>query len=71
MIKEITGKYEKDQNFITVYSNNTMYTIARNAGNWGSVKVGQVTKQGKTLTQERYNKFESACNKTGTFHLNY
>jgi hypothetical protein len=71
MMKAITGKYEKDQNFITVYCDNTMYTIARNAGNWGSVRVGQMTFQGKELTQETYNKQESACENVGTFHLAY
>ena len=37
----VTGKYEKDQNFIRVYSNNTVYTIASNSGEWGALKVGE------------------------------
>lgn len=67
-MKIILGKYEKDQNFTTVYSDNTMYTIARN-GEWGAVKVGQMTAQGKILTQKVYNKWESECTNKGVFTL--
>lgn len=66
-IKTIKGKYEKDNNFTTIYCNNTIYTIARN-GKWGCKKVGENTGFGK-LTQEIYDKWESECTKEGTFVL--
>ena len=28
----ITGAYKKDQNFTTIYTEDTLYTIARNTG---------------------------------------
>lgn len=30
----ITGAYKKDANFTTVYTEDTLYTIARNTGEW-------------------------------------
>lgn len=65
----ITGKYEKDDNFITVYSNNVIYTIARNTVEYGMLKVGDVDKAGHRLTQEEYNECEMACEKSGSFEL--
>ena len=66
---KITGKYKKDDNFTTVYYDNTIYTIARNTGNWGSVTVGQMTAIGQILTQEVYDKWASECEREGTFEL--
>ena len=66
----IKGRYEKDDNFTTVYSNNTVYTIARGTGDWGSVKVGETAYVGGVLTKERYNELEAQCVKEGTFELN-
>lgn len=37
---KITGKYYTDANFINVCTDNTLYTIARNTGDWGCRKVG-------------------------------
>ena len=65
----VTGKYEKDQNIIRVYSNNTVYTIARNSGEWGALKVGEHDRQGNVLTLEQFKAWENACEKTGTFVL--
>lgn len=66
---KITGKYKKDDNFITVYCDNTIYTIAINTGDWGSVSVGQKTAMGQILTQETYDKWDSECTEVGTFEL--
>lgn len=30
----ITGAYKKDANFTTIYTEDTLYTIARNTGEW-------------------------------------
>lgn len=66
----ITGKYEKDQNFTRVYSDNTIYEIARNSGEWATLKVGEPEHtSGKVLTLELYKEMESACEKSGTFEL--
>ena len=68
-MKKIKGKYETDQNFTTVYCDNTVYTIARNTGEWGCIKVGETTAMGQILTQEVYSKWASECEKDGIFEL--
>ena len=65
---KISGKYTTDSNFTTVYCDNTIYTIARNTGNWSCVAVGQNV-MGHVLTQEVYDKWASECEKEGTFTL--
>ena len=65
----ITGLYKSDSNFITVYSDNRIYTIAKNSDEWGCVAVGEQTASGHILSQEIYDKWKSSCNKTGIFVL--
>ena len=65
----IKGRYEKDQNFTRVYSNNTVYEIARYSGEWSALKVGECDRQGNVLTLEQFKAWENACEKTGTFVL--
>ncbi len=66
---KIYGNFEKDQNFITVYSENRIYKIARSTGDWGFVRVGEMTATGHVLDQETYDKWASECSETGTFEL--
>ena len=65
----IKGRYEKDRNVTRVYSDNTVYEIARNSGEWGALKVGEHDRQGNTLTLEQFKEWENACEKVGTFDL--
>lgn len=65
----ITGKYERDENFTTVYTNNTVYTIARNTGKWGCVRVGERVAMGPVLDQATYDEWAARCEKEGTFEL--
>ena len=65
----ITGRYEKDSNFITVYANNKVYTIARSTGDWGYVAVGSRTAFGHIVTQEWYESHSATCDHEGTFVL--
>lgn len=66
---KITGKYERDENFTTIYADNRIYTIARNTGDWGCLAVGETANVGGVLTQGRYNELADACSKEGTFEL--
>lgn len=66
---KITGKYEKDDSFTYVYSENKIYTIARGTGEWGFVEVGKRTAMGQVLDQGTYDKWESECTESGTFEL--
>lgn len=65
----VTGCYTKDSNFITVYSSDTMYTIARGTGEWGSVRVGGTFVNGRPFTKADYERFRGECDNVGTFVL--
>lgn len=65
----IKGLYKKDNNFITVFSDDTMYTIARNSGEWGFVKVGGTLATGQKFSKSDYEKFKKECTKVGIFTL--
>lgn len=60
----ITGKYNVDNNFITVFENDTYYCLPRNNhSTWGSAKVGE------RISRAMYDRYESECTQTGTFEL--
>ena len=65
----IKGKYIQDQNFTTVYTEDTLYTLARNSSDWGCVKIGERTATGQILDRETFEKWKSKCTKEGTFEL--
>lgn len=65
----VRGCYTKDSNFITLFSSDTMYTIARNTGEWGSVKVGGTFANGRPFTKADYERFKEECDNVGTFVL--
>lgn len=65
----IKGKYIQDQNFTTVYTEDTLYTLARNSSDWGCVKIGERTATGQILDRETFEKWKSECTKEGMFEL--
>ena len=65
----ITGKYYTDSNFIYLFKNATMYTIARNTGDWGSVTVGGCTAFGQKVTQADFDRWIANADREGTFEL--
>lgn len=66
----IYGKYTIDTNWIIMFCDNTIYTVARNSGDWGSITVGETAYVGGILTQEAYNEMASKADKVGTIVLN-
>lgn len=68
-VMTIKGRYERDDNFTTVYADNRIYTIARGTGDWGSIGAGETTAMGQILTQPAYNAGEEECSQVGTFEL--
>lgn len=66
----VFGVYTIDENWVTMFSDNTIYTIARNGGEWGSIAVGDVAAGGGILTQEAYNEMASKAERVGTIVLN-
>lgn len=66
----ITGNYETDNNFVTIYADdNRLYTIARATGEWGSVGVGEITGMARLLTLEYFDAGRAACTDSGIFVL--
>jgi hypothetical protein len=65
----VRGCYSKDENFITLFSSDVMYTIARGTGEWRSVKVGGTFANGRTFTKADYERFKEECDQVGTFVL--
>jgi len=65
----VTGCYTKDSNFITVYSGDVMYTIARGTGEWRSVRVGGTFANGRPFTKADYERFKEECDNVSTFTL--
>lgn len=57
-----------DENFIYVYTEDTLYTIARTTGDWGYIKVGDYV-NGIALTQRTLDSWKSECEKEDTFVL--
>lgn len=65
----VTGKFTRDDNFTTIYTVDTMYTVARSTGDWSSVKIGDCMANGYTLTPDLFQQWKSECTKEGTFNL--
>ena len=64
----LTGKFEVDDNFITLFADNKVYTLAY-GGDWGSVEVPGKSAFGLPLTQKWYDDCVAKCTKTGTFRV--
>ena len=69
MAKIITGKYEQDENFTTVYADNCVYTIARKTGDYGFCHIGDRAFIGTVMTQKEYDEGVARCTREGTFEL--
>lgn len=66
----ITGKYNTDQNFINVFTEDKLYTIPRNArSNWSYITVGDRTSQGVIFDMETFKKLKAECTEEDTFEL--
>lgn len=65
--KIIRARYEIDENFITVYSDNTVYTIARATHEYACKAVGDITATGVILTQNMFDGGEERAPLFGEF----
>ena len=68
-MQKIKGKYQVDNNFTTVYTDNVVYTIPHDTNSWACRKVGELTATGVVLTQEWLDCQKEKCAKEGTFEL--
>lgn len=64
----ITGKFKKDRDIITVYSDGNIYGLSRQSFDWGSNHIGGYAPGGK-ITAELYQQWENECTEVGTFVL--
>lgn len=69
--KIVEGCYEIDQNFLTMYTEDMIYTCSLNSGNWGGIHVGDFTHMGRKLTPEIFANMMSACKCSGAIKLVY
>lgn len=65
---KIKGKYEKDSNFTTVYTDDSIYTITHN-GQYARVMVGEMTATGHVLTKDALQHWKEQCVKEGVFEI--
>ena len=65
----VIGCYTRDDYFDTVFSNDVMYTINRNTGKWGSVRVGDTFDNGMAFTKADYERYKEECDSVGVFTL--
>ena len=65
----ITGRFEKDANFLTIFTETEMYQIARSTGDWSSVNIGDRMANGHVLTSDLFQTWKSECTVEGTFNL--
>ena len=62
-------RIQKDQNFTTIYTEDSLYTVARNTGEWSYRKMGNWLACGGKLTPELFQEWKAECTETGTFEL--
>ena len=65
----VHGKYKFGENFVNIFSDNTMYLIARNSYDWIRVNVGETFANGQPFTKADYDRMEAECDKEGTFEI--
>lgn len=66
---QIAGMYFGDDNFVYVFANNRIYTIACNTGEWSYIAVGDTTHWGMVLDKDSYRKLAMLADSYGTFTL--
>lgn len=66
---KITGRYIVDDNFTTVFTNDTMYVIANNSCDWSCLHIGERTTMGILVNRELFNSLKEEATLTGTFEI--
>lgn len=68
---EYKGLIEVDSNFYTVYTANSLITVARNTGKAAELKVGERGFWGGKLTAEMLASYASNAHRVGTVTVSY
>lgn len=68
-MRVVNGKFEKDDNFITVYSDGEIIALARGCDDYSSRRIGERAECGGIITQKVYDTLRSHADRYGTFVL--
>ncbi len=66
---KITGKYTQDDDFVMIFSDDTLYTIDKGTLDCETWNVGDILPSGEKLTQELFEARKSQCTDEGVFVL--
>lgn len=66
----IEGKYTQDDNFVTIYTEDTLYILDKETLEFESRKVGDKIVSEEILTQEFFDEQKDLCENEGIFVLN-
>lgn len=66
----IEGKYTQDDNFVTIYTENTLYILDKETLEFESRRVGDKIASEEVLTQEFFDEQKNLCENEGVFVLN-
>lgn len=66
---KISGKYTQDDDFVTIFSDDTMYTIDKGTLDCGTWHIGDVLPTGDVLTREAFDARREQCLDAGDFVL--
>ncbi len=66
---KITGKYTQDDDFVSIFSDDTMYTIDKGTLELETYCIGDTLPSGDTLTQDLFDARKSQCTNEGDFVL--
>lgn len=66
---KISGKYSQDDDYVMIYSKDTLYTIDKGTLDCDTWQIGAVLPSGETLTQELFDERKAQCTDEGVFVL--
>lgn len=66
----IEGKYTQDDNFVTIYTEDTLYILDKETLEFESRRVGDKVASKEILTQEFFDEQKNLCENEGVFILN-
>lgn len=65
----VVGRESRDHNFITVYADGAIYTMARGCADWGVRRIGDTAACGGIVTADVYNTLASRASGIGVYAL--
>ncbi len=66
---KIAGRYTQDDDFVKIYSENTLYTIDKETLDYAEWHIGETLSSGAILTKDQFDMEKTACANEGVFVL--